>query len=94
MKRKRFWLYGRVASPDSHALEIQMEGLRRFAEKWKLNVVGQSQDEQSGLTFDRPGIMQFLDSVRARKVDALLVKDYCAIIGLNQKDLENQGILA
>lgn len=22
------------------------------------------------------------------------VKDYCAIIGLNQKDLENQGILA
>ena len=21
-------------------------------------------------------------------------KDYCAIIGLNQKDLENQGILA
>lgn len=67
MNRKRFWLYGRVASPDSHALEIQMEGLRRFAESWKLNVVGQSQDEQSGLTFDRPGIMQFLDSVRARK---------------------------
>lgn len=94
MNRKRFWLYGRVASPDSHALEIQMEGLRRFAENWKLNVVGQSQDEQSGLTYDRPGIIQFLDSVKARKVDALLVKDYCAIIGLNQKDLENQGILA
>ena len=24
----------------------------------------------------------------------IVVKDYCAIIGLNQKDLENQGILA
>ena len=24
----------------------------------------------------------------------IIVKDYCAIIGLNQKDLENQGILA
>ena len=23
-----------------------------------------------------------------------IVNDYCAIIGLNQKDLENQGILA
>lgn len=23
-----------------------------------------------------------------------IFKDYCAIIGLNQKDLENQGILA
>jgi len=25
---------------------------------------------------------------------AALINDYCAIIGLNQKDLENQGILA
>ena len=25
---------------------------------------------------------------------SVIVKDYCAIIGLNQKDLENQGILA
>ena len=25
---------------------------------------------------------------------AVIEKDYCAIIGLNQKDLENQGILA
>lgn len=23
-----------------------------------------------------------------------MINDYCAIIGLNQKDLENQGILA
>ena len=28
------------------------------------------------------------------KIGTVLVKDYCAIIGLNQKDLENQGILA
>ena len=26
--------------------------------------------------------------------DKVLKKDYCAIIGLNQKGLENQGILA
>lgn len=27
-------------------------------------------------------------------IGTIIVKDYCAIIGLNQKDLENQGILA
>lgn len=27
-------------------------------------------------------------------INGIIVKDYCAIIGLNQKDLENQGILA
>lgn len=98
MNRKRFWLYGRVASPDSHALEIQMESLRYFAEKWELNIVGQSQDEQSGLTFDRPGIMQFLNSVRERKVDALLVKDLSRLgrdyiqVGKFIDDLNRSGI--
>ena len=28
------------------------------------------------------------------KIGTIITKDYCAIIGLNQKDLENQGILA
>ena len=30
----------------------------------------------------------------AGKVKTVIVKDCCAIMGLNQKDLENQGILA
>ena len=98
MNHKRFWLYGRVASPDIHALEIQMEDLRHFAEKWELNVVGQSQDEQSGLTFDRPGVMQFLNSVRERKVDELLVKDLSQLgrdyiqVGRFLDDLNRSGI--
>jgi len=33
-------------------------------------------------------------AIEAGEVSHVLVKDYCAIIGLNQKDLENQGILA
>ena len=32
--------------------------------------------------------------VERDEVETIIVKDYCAIIGLNQKDLENQGILA
>ena len=32
--------------------------------------------------------------IESDQIATLIVKDYCAIIGLNQKDLENQGILA
>lgn len=67
--------YGRVASPDTWALENQMNYLRSFAEKHQLNVVGESQDEASGLTFDRPGLNDFLEAVRQGRADALLTKD-------------------
>ena len=32
--------------------------------------------------------------IEAGLVNRVIIKDYCAIIGLNQKGLENQGILA
>jgi len=32
--------------------------------------------------------------IEAGGIAAVLAKDYCGIIGLNQKDLEIQGILA
>jgi hypothetical protein len=35
-----------------------------------------------------------VEQVDGRAVWRNAVDDYCAIIGLNQKDLENQGILA
>lgn len=73
--KKRYWLYGRVASPDKWALENQMIYLRSFAEKHQLNVVEESWDEASGLTFDRPGLNDFLEAVRQGRADALLTKD-------------------
>ena len=51
-------------------------------------------DGISGTTFDRPGFREMEALIEAGKVSVIIVKDYCAIIGLNQKDLENQGILA
>ena len=51
-------------------------------------------DGISGTTFDRPGFWEMEALIEAGKVSAVIVKDYCAIIGLNQKDLESQGILA
>lgn len=73
--KKRYWLYGRVASPDKWALENQMDYLRSFAEKYQLNVVGESQDEASGLNLDRPGLNDFLEAVRQGRADTLLTKD-------------------
>ncbi len=48
----------------------------------------------TGTNFERPAVQELLTMVQAGKINCIIVKDYCAIIGLNQKDLENQGILA
>ena len=48
----------------------------------------------TGTNFERPAVQELLTMVQAGQIDCIIVKDYCAIIGLNQKDLENQGILA
>jgi len=45
-------------------------------------------------SFNRPGFQRMLADIKAGRIKRVIVKDYCAIIGLNQKDLENQGILA
>ena len=49
---------------------------------------------ETGTDFERSGFNRLMDDIRGRKINCVIVKDYCAIIGLNQKDLENQGILA
>jgi hypothetical protein len=51
-------------------------------------------DGVSGTTFQRKGIQQMQKMVEEGLIDTIIVKDYCAIIGLNQKGLESQGILA
>ena len=38
--------------------------------------------------------MRMIEYAKKGEISCIVVKDYCAIIGLNQKDLENQGILA
>ena len=44
--------------------------------------------------FNRPGFAAMVREIEAGNVGTVIVKDCCAIMGLNQKDLENQGILA
>ena len=51
-------------------------------------------DTHESLHFDRPKFDELIEMARNQEIHCIMVKDYCAIIGLNQKDLENQGILA
>ena len=51
-------------------------------------------DGYTGSNFERPGFIKMMEDIKRQRINCIIVKDYCAIIGLNQKDLENQGILA
>ena len=48
----------------------------------------------TGFNYNRPGFKRMMDDLHSNRINCVIVKDCCAIMGLNQKDLENQGILA
>ena len=73
----------RMTAGDLQALELLMQTTPGF------------EHYDSGVDFsNRPGFQKMLAEIEAGHVEVVITKDYCAIIGLNQKDLENQGILA
>ena len=93
------YIYTRVSTliqVDGFSLEAQEAEIRAFAEARKINIVGKYTDEgKSGKNAEhRPAFTQMMEDIQSDKINCIIVKDYCAIIGLNQKDLENQGILA
>ena len=80
---------------DSVSIETQRTILRKYAADNGLHVIEEYVDDGwSGTNFERPSFKRMMADVDAGKVNCIVTKDYCAIIGLNQKDLENQGILA
>ena len=93
-------LYERLSRDDdvegeSNSIQNQKKLLEDYAKQHGFsNPVHFTDDGISGTCFDRPGFLEMMKQVEARRVKYLCIKDYCAIIGLNQKDLENQGILA
>ena len=80
---------------DSNSIVNQKRILETYAKQNGFsNLQWYTDDGYSGANFQRPGFQAMLADIEAGKVGTVIVKDYCAIIGLNQKDLENQGILA
>ena len=95
-------LYSRLSVGDedrdggeSNSIQNQRKMLTKYAkENGFSNTRFYVDDGITGTRFDRPGFQAMLDDIEMGYVSTVIVKDYCAIIGLNQKDLENQGILA
>ena len=95
-------LYSRLSVGDedrdggeSNSIQNQKAMLEEFAARQGFtNIVHFTDDGISGTCFDRPGFLAMMKEVEAGNVEYLCIKDYCEIIGLNQKDLGNQGILA
>ena len=93
-------LYCRISLDDggdneSMSISNQKRILEAYAKQNGFtNLRWYTDDGYSGANFQRPGFQAMLADIEAGKVGTVIVKDYCAIIGLNQKGLENQGILA
>ena len=93
-------LYPRLSHEDelqgeSNSISNQKRILETYAKQNGFsNLRWYTDDGYSGANFQRPGFQSMLADIEAGKVATVIVKDCCAIMGLNQKDLENQGILA
>ena len=93
-------IYCRLSKDDdldveSASIANQRDMLENYCEKQGWEVVAVYQDDGfTGLNMERPDLQRMLRAIERRQINLVITKDYCAIIGLNQKDLENQGILA
>ena len=82
---------------ESNSIENQRLLLHSYIEKQNDlsgEIVEYVDDGYTGTNFNRPAFQKMIIDLKQGEIKTIVVKDYCAIIGLNQKDLENQGILA
>ena len=76
MKQKKAWIYCRVAhnGPDSaEVLTAQRNRLETYAKEHDFEIVGVSSDIGSGLTMDRPGLLNFHAAAEDGDTDILLI---------------------
>ena len=75
----RVWLYARLSNDDDremNSLQNQQEICRACAEKQGWTIAGSSTDDNiSGMSFDRRGLDELTAAVDADKIDAVIVKD-------------------
>lgn len=75
----RVWIYCRVAHPDGMALMLQKEQMIEYARKQGWEIVGITAEHGSGLDFNRKGLKEVLEVVKAERVGIVLVKNTCRI---------------
>ena len=86
------------AKDESNSIVAQRQLIQRHIEQnpylCNLPQIEFCDDGFSGTNFERPDFQRMIEMVRNGEIHIVIVKDYCGIIGLNQKDLDIQGILA
>ncbi len=93
-------LYCRLSQDDgldgeSNSIQNQRRILETYAREHRFpNIQFYVDDGYSGASFNRPDFQRMMADMEDGKIGIIITKDCCAIMGLNQKDLENQGILA
>lgn len=99
-KKQKTALYCRLSQDDgiegdSNSIQNQKAILQKFAEDHHFpSPCFYVDDGFSGGTFQRPAFQKMISDMENGEIGIIVTKDCCAIMGLNQKDLENQGILA
>ena len=73
MEKERVWLYCRTAQKDEAAIEMQKRRLESYAAEQGFSIAGVSGDQQSGLTLDRPGLLEVNRAVEEKLTDIVLV---------------------
>ena len=75
----RVWLYYRLSNdddPEQNSLFNQRNICYGFAESNGHHIVGESSDDNiSGMKFNRPGLSQLTEAVEKHLIDAVVVKD-------------------
>ena len=100
MQEKLTALYERLSHDDdlmgeSNSISNQKKILQKAAkDKGYTNTLFFIDDGITGTTMKRPGFQKMIGAIEAGYISAVFVKDCCGIMGLNQKDLENQGFPA
>lgn len=79
LRNKRCWLYARVDGSQGdesagHALELQMDSLREFAESYEMQVAGTTQEIAAGGNEDRAGLLELKHAAAAGKMNYVLVR--------------------
>ena len=93
-------LYCRLSRDDnmdneSNSISNQKKILQKAAkDKGYSDTIFFVDDGITGTTMKRPGFQKMITAIEAGYISAVFVKDCCGIMGLNQKDLENQGFPA
>ena len=77
---------------ESASIANQRDMLEKYCEKQGWEVVAVYQDDGfTGLNMERPDLQRMLKAIERKQINLVITKDYCEIMGLNQKDLENKA---